>query len=339
MKTLLIIATGLFLACGLLAQTDSAALFTQGSWPLCNAGITVVACESTHEQPLYMLCTNGAVPSTSIWSVVGKLPDGSIASRSGELTPTQSPTCATGLDFGGVISDWKVNFHPSGFSRSIDPPTELATSSPPQALPLNSSNWYLNYAYQTGKSGIPLTKTTTSLKFTYPLASATANPSAPYLVGEWAGYLQYVDYLNKKTVTAFSLTSITMKGHIAISSPSVVFDYKSESFNTCVDPGTLRPEFNGALPAGQDNRWWSSYAVLLTPGPFSLYVTMNPDYWSNSTGQVASSSPATLAAFQAAVSSAYLVGATNGGGCFYGHGIRTSGGSATLTLTEYAINQ
>lgn len=206
-----------------------------------------------------------------------------------------------------------------------------------QQLSLDSSNWNLYYAYSSQQ--ITLRRTATSLAWTYPQSGSKSNPGAPNVEGEWAGYLQYTDWAGKKTLDSFSLTSISMKGAVTVSSPSVVFNYKSESFNTCVDPATLRPEFQGALPSGQDNRWWSSYAIALTPGPFSLYVTMDPAFWSNVNGQVANSSTATLAAFQAAASSAYIVGATNGGGCFYGHGINTSDATATLALTEYAVNQ
>src|ERR1039457_2311634 len=134
----------------------------------------------------------------------------------------------------------------------------LSISLAAQTLPLNKT-WELFYAYS--NSTIKIAFAPNSFTYNLPLSSATSSPSKPYLVGEWAGYLMYIPPAGKHSIAAIDLTGrITMAGFIT-ASPTVAFNYKSEPFNTCVSPATLRPFFAGVGSTGISNdRWWSAYA-------------------------------------------------------------------------------
>ncbi len=214
----------------------------------------------------------------------------------------------------------------------------IAASLGAQQLPLTDKAWNLYYAYQSiGGNGIPLaTPKSGGIQYAMPLYGSAQNPSSPYLTGAWAGYLIYNPSGRKEIVLN---GNINISGSIVTSSPSVVFRYDSESFNTCISPATLRPWFQGRLPSGGDNRWWNVAAILLAPGPFSLSISMDPSQWSNSTGQFANQDATTLANFNAARVTVTDIGATHGGGCFAGHGVAVDGGTATVTITSYAVNQ
>jgi hypothetical protein len=124
-----------------------------------------------------------------------------------------------------------------------------------------------------------------------------------------------------------------------VTTGSPVFNYNSESFNTCVNPATVRPFFWGATnPNAYESRWWSDpTAYVLGPGTVTLTMPLTPDRWSDVGGQYGNYSSTTQAGFAASLANVGSIGMTFGGGCFMGHGVNVSGGTATFELLSYTI--
>lgn len=117
----------------------------------------------------------------------------------------------------------------------------------------------------------------------------------------------------------------------------VVFIYRTEPSNTCERPATVRPfiwaRSNGT---GEGDRWWSNEAAYpLAAGSATLTVPLTPDQWSNVSGKLGTTDGATRAAFDAALRDVSSLGLTFGGGCFFGHGVNTHGGTARFVLSDY----
>jgi hypothetical protein len=92
--------------------------------------------------------------------------------------------------------------------------------------------------------------------------------------------------------------------------------------------------FNAAKPFG---RWWANPdAYPLSGGAATLSIPSTPDRWSSADGRRADADAVTLAGFTAAKASVSGLGLTFGG-CFFGHGVSASGGTATFVLTEFSI--
>jgi len=86
-------------------------------------------------------------------------------------------------------------------------------------------------------------------------------------------------------------------------------------------------------------RWWSrqGFVPLVAAGTFSIAVPLTPDRWGGVNGQLANSSDVALRWFEWIVQAVppSRIGLVFGGGCSYGHGLYVSGGTATLTVTEF----
>ncbi len=206
-----------------------------------------------------------------------------------------------------------------------------------QQLPLADANWSLNYAYSNSEIKLSFQKSG-GMSWTIPLSGANKSPGAPYVTGEWAGYLQFQHAHSIQTLPALT-GAITIQGSVSTSSPSIVFNYNSESFNTCPNPASLHVYFEGINAEGVTWRYWNVNPILLAAGAFSWSGTMDSSQWADINGQSANMDAAHLADFDSSRSSNYFIGATHGGGCFYGHGVNTSGGTATVTITSFAVNQ
>ena len=86
-------------------------------------------------------------------------------------------------------------------------------------------------------------------------------------------------------------------------------------------------------------RWWSrqGFIPLSAAGTFSIEVPLTPDRWSGVSGQLATEDASSLSWFDRMVKASVpsRVGLVFGGGCSYGHGLYVSGGTATVTVTEF----
>jgi hypothetical protein len=150
----------------------------------------------------------------------------------------------------------------------------------------------------------------------------------------------WLNYLTKKVqgIPAGSALSIT---YTITTTGNPVFDYRTKADNTCGkgSPGTVRlffqrygDNFSGEGPY-QQYRYWSQVAFKeLSPGTHTLTATLDPSKWSDVYGKRGSDYPDQ---FNQAVAYAENVGVTFGGGCFFGHGVKVVGGTATFTVNAF----
>jgi len=113
---------------------------------------------------------------------------------------------------------------------------------------------------------------------------------------------------------------------------------------TCRTPPSARPYLEAvgweAMPPPYPSmRWWSrqAFVALAQAGTFSIDVPLTPDRWSGVSGQLAAQDATSQSWFAQIVTASVpaRAGLVFGGGCSYGHGLYVSGGSATLTVSEF----
>jgi hypothetical protein len=80
------------------------------------------------------------------------------------------------------------------------------------------------------------------------------------------------------------------------------------------------------------------YDLQPTSGDVTMTVPLTPDQWSSVYRKVGNLNSSTLAGFQDALANLGDVGMTFGGGCFAGHGVNVSGGTARFVLISYTIS-
>ena len=93
--------------------------------------------------------------------------------------------------------------------------------------------------------------------------------------------------------------------------------------------------WSNRLGEGEFDRWWA-YAdtATLGGGSFSRAVPLDPTRWFSVYGVHGDAAPT---AFATALANVSAFGVTFGGGCYYGHGVYTTGGAAAFALTRYEI--
>jgi hypothetical protein len=123
------------------------------------------------------------------------------------------------------------------------------------------------------------------------------------------------------------------------------FEYALDVNNTCVNPAHVRfllqekgDDLSGA-GGKQYYRWWSINAAYeLAHGLTTLTAQVSDlSQWSSVLGERADASAAATAGFKQAMNNLGAVGFSFGGGCFYGHGVRVSGGGARFAVTSYTV--
>ena len=68
-----------------------------------------------------------------------------------------------------------------------------------------------------------------------------------------------------------------------------------------------------------------------------MRVPLKPDQWSSVEGQLGNANAQATAGWNQALKKVQYLGLTFGGGCFFGHGISVSGGTATLTISAFDL--
>jgi len=139
--------------------------------------------------------------------------------------------------------------------------------------------------------------------------------------------------------------ALTAAFQIATASSSVVFNYQFDSSNTCIYPAHVRllmarRDFDKKHnPDYANTRWWSNpTAAFLTGGSaVQLSVPLTPDQWSNINGQSGNYDATTREGFNDMLQHPAMLGFSFGGGCFFGHGVNVSGGTAQFLLWGYSI--
>jgi hypothetical protein len=201
-------------------------------------------------------------------------------------------------------------------------------SSPPPKrsstiVPMNAEAWSIRYS--PGMPPHPIPQTSGGWYFDFP-----TSPNSVHYV------------LAAVNITAFSYVEAKISVNIT---GTPVFVYNLEPGNTCSYPAHVRflLQEKGDDLTGTNGkqyfRWWStSIAYQLAPGEAELSAPLSDlDQWTSVFGEKANASAAAAAGFKQAMANLANVGFAFGGGCFYGHGVRVSGGDATFAVTKYEV--
>ncbi len=123
-----------------------------------------------------------------------------------------------------------------------------------------------------------------------------------------------------------------------------VFNYRLSPDNTCNYPAHARFYLQRAGDdlSGQGEyefyRWFSNdVAYELAAGSANLIAALTPEQWTSVFGKKGDYDSPAMAGFAQALRHLGHVGVVFGGGCYYGHGVNVSGGTARFTLREYSI--
>ncbi len=119
------------------------------------------------------------------------------------------------------------------------------------------------------------------------------------------------------------------------------FNYKLMPNNTCISPAKVRPflQIKNDDMVSENNRWWANPVTyeLGASGDVTLTIPLTLDKWSNVYGHFGNYSADSAAGFRNVLSHMGNIGFTFGGGCFFGHGVNVSGGTAQFIVTSYSI--
>ena len=116
-----------------------------------------------------------------------------------------------------------------------------------------------------------------------------------------------------------------------------VFQYKLNTDNICDTPANvsmyLQRRGDQMTASYEHYRWWSAGTALATR-QISVTIPLTPDAWSQVFGKNGAQVPAE---FNAALGDLEAIGVTFGGGCFKGHGVNISQGTAKFTMTRFEV--
>lgn len=155
-----------------------------------------------------------------------------------------------------------------------------------------------------------------------------------------AGSVGYVT-----TLTSMAASSGIAASIMVVVTGNPVFNYKLEANNTCDFPAHVRlflqrqgDDLSGVGPK-QYFRWWSIEAAFkLKAGEAMLTESFaNLDKWVSVFGKRGDADAEATAGLQDAVRNLARIGFTFGGGCFYGHGVNITNGSARFIATSFNV--
>ena len=204
----------------------------------------------------------------------------------------------------------------------------LAIAANSQTLSLAPSAWTLTYE---GPTAIQLTASGGGLAFAFPVFDGVTTASANYLTTRV-----------QTPRSAAPMISADVQVFTATGAEQFInyFPYDPD----CQAASTVRLYFEvkGMKYNSPSDRWWANPPTGAYMGAFTLTgaggiatlsVPLIPSEWSNAQGQWGSSVPSQ---FAAAVKSIARVGVTFGG-CFFGHGVGVSNGTATFKITRFEV--
>lgn len=186
----------------------------------------------------------------------------------------------------------------------------------------------------------PTADPTGGWKIGIPRSPGDADPcggSYPQCV--WLGY-----FITPYTTPLLQGHSIAATFELTATGGTPSTSFQTEDFNTiaggCTTPANVRLYFevrheNGSIPT---DRWWydpQTFALIPNSGPTTITAMIDPNLWSDVDGHRGYE---VLPAFTAALKNVGNVGATAGGGCFFGHGVFAVGGTEDLHMIQYGVN-
>lgn len=209
-----------------------------------------------------------------------------------------------------------------------------------QPLNLNASKWTEIAADADGvthspSSLVPLSNNEFGLTFTLPLV-------ASFTPGVDNGSLHYLQIPFSKPLTGYA--AVTFEVWVSVTGKPIV-NYDLEPSNVCVSDAHARAIINtGDYSAQPYGRWYAhniaidvTEAVKREKRRYVVTVPLNADEWSGVDGEMGDSNANAQVGFATALHNVELVGLVFGGGCFYGHGLSTTGGTVTFTIANAGL--
>ena len=150
----------------------------------------------------------------------------------------------------------------------------------------------------------------------------------------------HINHITTPVNAAITATVLTMTFRVETTG-APFFQYALNPNNTCTNPAAVRlfiQRQGDTLEVDHEfYRWWSKAAAKLTAGTVTLTVPLMPDQWLSVLGKAGDVDQIATAAFRAALQNVGNIGMTFGGGCFAGHGVNSSGGTARFSLMRYRL--
>jgi hypothetical protein len=162
----------------------------------------------------------------------------------------------------------------------------------------------------------------------------------------------YFDFPTEPNSVHYALAAVNMaavsdvEAKLSVATTGTpAFIYNLQRDNTCLYPAHVRflLQEKGDDLSGRNGkqyfRWWSnSVAYQLAPGQANLRASLTDlSQWTSVLGEKANGSAAATIGFKQAMANLGNVGFSFGGGCFFGHGVRVSGGGARFAVTSYGV--
>jgi hypothetical protein len=144
--------------------------------------------------------------------------------------------------------------------------------------------------------------------------------------------VHYVTTRYTKAILPHAVLTLSFKVE---ATENTAFNFKLEKENVCEGPpASVRAFLQRAdddLYAANNRFWSNPVSVVLAAGDYTMMVEFSADQWTNVDGEHSQSG------FGAILSQMDNIGMTFGGGCFFGHGINASRGSARFVLTRFEL--
>jgi hypothetical protein len=144
-----------------------------------------------------------------------------------------------------------------------------------------------------------------------------------------------VHYVTTKYANPIPVDSTLLVSFTVEADSGTVFNFKLEADNTC---DKRRASVRAILQRagddlyGADYRFWSNpAAIVLADGEYTMTVKLSPDQWTNVNGK------RSAVGFVETLKKIENIGLTFGGGCFFGHGVNVSGGTARFILIRFEV--
>lgn len=203
-------------------------------------------------------------------------------------------------------------------------------------VPINTGSWFTSD--QNGGGSVRLSATANGIQFVFP-QNGTGKKHGK------RSRQATINYLETYYPAPIVGHSIVFTFRIQTSSPFVVFNYDFGG-NSCAYSAHVRVHIARvgwstirSYPPGDDYRWFSNpiAAELVGGSEIQLTVPLAPDQWSNVYGHFGNEDATHAAGFQDTLQHPERVGLAFGGGCFFGHGVNVSGGTAIFELQRLEI--
>ncbi len=170
----------------------------------------------------------------------------------------------------------------------------------------------------------------------------TANPS-----GGWYFDFPATDGVHYLIVPVSGYANSSMSVGIEVTTTGdPLFDWRTNPNNTCGNPPSTPATVKLFLQRRGDDmagtpgttefyRWWSVPSFSLAAGSATLAASIgDPSQWSSVLGKNGADAPSQ---FQQAMNDLAAAGITFGGGCFAGHGVFVTGGTARFGLSSAGL--